>query len=120
MNTLALLLVALVALAHLLILAIEMFGWESIGRRVFASLPAELFTPTRTMAANQGLYNGFLAAGLIWSLFIADPVWQRQIASFFLGCVAVAGAYGGLTVGRKIFLVQGLPALLTLAAVWLI
>ncbi|MDO4636380.1 MAG: DUF1304 domain-containing protein [Lautropia sp.] len=114
MSGLAMGLVVLVMLEHLFILWMEMFSWERTGRKVFTSLSPELFGLTRAMAANQGLYNGFLVAGLLWSLLIADPVWQCRVATFFLGCVLTAGAYGGITVGRKIFLVQGLPALLGL------
>ncbi len=73
-----------------------------------------MFEPTKAMAANQGLYNGFLAAGLIWTYFIENPVWYKNIALFFLGCVAVAGIYGALSVARKIFFVQALPALITI------
>lgn len=108
-------LTALVALEHALIVWVEMFRWEKTGPRVFRSLPPALFGPTKTMAANQGLYNAFLVAGLLWALFVPDPVWAVRLASFFLGCVVVAGAYGGMTVGRKIFFVQGVPALVALA-----
>lgn len=112
-------LVVLIALLHLFILWIEMFAWTTTGPKVFASLPAELFEPTKAMAANQGLYNGFLAAGLIWALFISDPVWARKIASFFLLCVAVAGAYGAATVSSTILFVQTVPAVIALAlAYW--
>lgn len=109
-------LTVLVALEHALIVWVEMFGWERVGPRVFRSLPPALFGPTKTMAANQGLYNAFLVAGLLWALFVPDPVWAVRLASFFLGCVAVAGVYGGMTVGRKIFLVQGVPALIALGS----
>ena len=77
-------------------------------------MPEHLFTPTKNLAANQGLYNGFLAAGLIWSLFISDPVWFKNVAMFFLGCIAVAGIYGGMTAGKKVFYVQGVPAIIAL------
>ena len=90
------------------------------GPKVFnGSLPPEMFPPTRTLAANQGLYNGFLAAGLVWALLIGDAVWARHVATFFLGCVAVAGVYGAATASRRIFFVQALPALVALAAVLL-
>jgi putative membrane protein len=69
------------------------------------------------MAANQGLYNGFLAAGLIWTYFIVDPSWSDNIALFFLACVTVAGIYGALTVTKKIFFIQALPALITIALI---
>jgi putative membrane protein len=112
--TIALWLIGLIALIHLYILWLEMFAWTSRGPSVFKSLPADLFPATKTLAANQGLYNGFLAAGLIWSLLISDPVWQRYVAYFFLGCVAVAGLYGAATAGRRILYVQTVPALLAL------
>ncbi|WP_143306761.1 DUF1304 domain-containing protein [Chitinophaga vietnamensis] len=107
-------LIALVALEHLYILWLEMFAWTSRGPKVFRSLPASLFEPTKALAANQGLYNGFLAAGLLWSLFIADALWASRVAIFFLSCVSVAGIYGALTADKKIFFVQALPALIAL------
>src|SRR5690606_34480949 len=103
--------IALVALEHLYILWFEMFAWETVGRRIFKGLPAELFKPTKPLAANQGLYNGFLAAGLFWSLLIADAEWQRNVALFFLSCVAVAGIYGTITASKGIFIKQALPAI---------
>ena len=113
-------LVALVALEHLYILYMEMFAWETLGKKTFkGSLPNELFKPTKKLAANQGLYNGFLAAGLIWSFFIVNAEWQKNIQFFFLGCVIVAGIYGALSASRKIFFVQALPAILALATVLL-
>ena len=120
MGLIASILVGLVALEHLYILYLEMFAWTTKGPKVFkGALAPELFQPTRGLAANQGLYNGFLAAGLIWALLIGDPAWSRNVALFFLGCVAVAGLYGGLTSSRRILLVQALPALMGLAAVLL-
>lgn len=118
MQILSTILVALVALEHLYILYMEMFAWETLGKKTFkGSLPNELFKPTKKLAANQGLYNGFLAAGLIWSFFIENAEWQKNIQFFFLGCVIVAGIYGALTASRKIFFVQALPAILALAFV---
>ena len=118
MQILSTILVALVALEHLYILYMEMFAWETLGKKTFkGSLPNELFKPTKKLAANQGLYNGFLAAGLIWSFFIENPEWQKNIQLFFLGCVIVAGIYGALSASRKIFFVQALPAVLALAFV---
>ena len=113
-------LIVVIALMHLYFLWLEMFAWTTRGRKVFKSLPRELFEPTKTLAANQGLYNGFLAAGLIWSLLIGNPEWQRAVALFFLSCVAIAGIYGGLSADKKIFIVQGLPALITLILILLI
>lgn len=105
-------LIALISILHLYFLWFEMFAWTTKGRKVFKKFPSELFEPTKPMAANQGLYNGFLAAGLIWTFFIEDPVWKTNISLFFLGCVTVAGIYGALSVERKIFFIQALPALL--------
>ncbi|GAB3700204.1 DUF1304 domain-containing protein [Spirosoma flavus] len=116
MHLLADVLVGLVAIEHIYILWLEMFAWTTRGRKTFRSLPPELFEPTKSLAANQGLYNGFLAAGLIWSLLIEDNLWARNVAWFFLGCVIVAGIYGALTAQRSIFYVQALPAILALIA----
>lgn len=110
-------LIGLVALLHLYFLWFEMFAWESRGPKVFRSFPKDLFAPTKSMAANQGLYNGFLAAGLIWTFFIGDPAWRDNVALFFLGCVLVAAVYGAATVDKKIFFVQGVPAVLGIGAV---
>ncbi|KAB5491025.1 DUF1304 domain-containing protein [Flagellimonas hadalis] len=107
--------IAVVALLHFYFLWLEMFAWTTKAKKVFRKFPEDLFEPTKTLAANQGLYNGFLAAGLVWSLIIQDPNWQVYVALFFLGCVAVAGIYGALTVSKKIFTVQALPALLGIA-----
>nr|WP_297784258.1 DUF1304 domain-containing protein [uncultured Allomuricauda sp.] len=112
MLILAKVIIGIVALLHIYFLWLEMFAWTTKAKKVFRTFPEELFEPTKTLAANQGLYNGFLAAGLIWSLIIPDPVWQTYVAFFFLGCVAVAGVYGALTASKKIFTVQGLPAIL--------
>ena len=112
---LAKIIVAIVALLHLYFLWLEMFAWTTKAKKVFRQFPEDLFEPTKTLAANQGLYNGFLSAGLIWSLLIEDPSWQVYVALFFLGCVAVAGIYGALTASKKIFTVQALPALLGIA-----
>ena len=114
MKIISLILIAVVAVEHLYILWIEMFAWTSAGRKTFKNFPSDLFERTKTMAANQGLYNGFLAAGLIWSMLITDPAWSQNTALFFLCCVTVAGIYGGLTVGKRVFLVQGIPALVAL------
>lgn len=109
---------AIVAIEHIYILWLEMFAWESKGKKVFkGSLKEELFKPTKTLAANQGLYNGFLAAGLIWSFLISDLHWQTNVALFFLGCVIVAGVYGALTASKKIFFVQALPAIIAFVLV---
>ena len=121
MENIAIVLIALVAIEHLYILYMEMFAWETLGRKTFkGAMPDSLFTPTKTLAANQGLYNGFLAAGLIWSLCISDPVWHWNVAVFFLSCVAVAGIYGAFTASRKIFYTQALPAIIALICVFLV
>ncbi|WEK35521.1 MAG: DUF1304 domain-containing protein [Candidatus Pseudobacter hemicellulosilyticus] len=119
MGTLAIILTAFVALEHLYILWMEMFAWETVGKKTFKTLPAELFKPTKGLAANQGLYNGFLAAGLVWSFFIQDTTWSDNIRIFFLTCVIVAGLFGALTASRKIFFVQALPAIIALVVVLL-
>src|SRR5947209_1112835 len=107
-------LIALVALEHLYFLYLEMFQWTTpTGMIAFGTTP-ETAQSSKTLAANQGLYNGFLAAGLFWSLIHPDPLIGRQIALFFLSCVIVAALYGGMTVKRSIMLIQGLPALIAL------
>ena len=103
--------IGIVALLHIYFLWLEMFAWTTRAKKVFRSLPDHLFEPTKTLAANQGLYNGFLAAGLIWSLIIQNTDWQIYVGLFFLGCVAIAGMYGAATASKKIFTVQALPAL---------
>ncbi|WP_159729770.1 DUF1304 domain-containing protein [Sphingobacterium sp. 18053] len=121
MNYIANVLTALVLLEHVYIVWMEMFAWETAGKRSFGkALPAELFKPTKGLAANQGLYNGFLVAGLAWSFLINDPIWSRNVRLFFLGCVLVAGIFGGITASKKIFFVQGVPALLALLSVILV
>src|SRR5262245_48067060 len=120
MEIVASILVGLVALEHLYILYLEMFAWETKGKEAFkGSLRPELFAPTKVLAANQGLYNGFLAAGLIWSFFISDKAWSTNVAIFFLACVIVAGIYGAITASKKIFFIQALPAILALAVILL-
>ena len=120
MSTIAGVLVALVALEHLYILWIEMFAWTTKGKEVFRdALPEELFEPTRGLAANQGLYNGFLAMGLIWGLMIGDLEWSIRVQTFFLGCVIVAATYGALRSSHSILIKQGLPAILALLALLL-
>lgn len=114
MQLLAHLLTGLVAVIHIYILWLEMFAWTTQGRKVFKTLPQDLFEPTRVLAANQGLYNGFLAAGLTWTFFISDPEWQIRVRLFFLVCVAVAGLYGAYSADRKILMVQTVPAVLAI------
>ena len=112
MEILIKILIGFVALIHCYILWFEMFAWETKGRKIFKSFPRELFGKTKALAANQGLYNGFLAAGLIWTFFIDNPEWKINISLFFLGCVSIAGIYGTLTAEKKIFFVQALPAII--------
>lgn len=114
MNILSQLIIGFIALLHLYILWLEMFAWTSRGRKVFKHIPEEQFEKTKVMMANQGLYNGFLAAGLIWSLFITNIDWSKNIAVFFLSCVLVAGVYGAMTASKRIFFVQAVPAILGL------
>jgi len=112
---LAIVLVVFVIIEHVYIVWMEMFAWETAGKKVFGkSLPQELFTPTKALAANQGLYNGFLVLGLLWSFVVQDEIWSVNLRLFFLGCISVAGLYGGLTASKKIFFVQGVPALLAI------
>ena len=119
MKLIAEILIGFVALEHLYILWLEMFAWTTKGRKTFKSFPAELFEKTKGLAANQGLYNGFLSAGLIWSLLVCDAAWSNNIAVFFLSCVIIAGVYGALTVQKSIFFVQALPAILAMIFVML-
>ncbi len=106
--------VAFIALLHFYFLWFEMFAWTSKGPKIFRNFPKELFGQTQSMAANQGLYNGFLAAGLLWTFFIDNTEWIANISLFFLGCVAIAGIYGAFTVSKKIFYIQALPAIVAI------
>lgn len=119
MSRLAAIVIGLIAILHLYIAWFEMFAWTTRGPVVFSSFPVDLFEPTKAMAANQGLYNSFLAAGLIWSLFIRDASWRRNVATCFLLFVAAAGVFGAFTVTPRIAVVQTLPAVVGLALVWL-
>lgn len=110
-------LVAVVAAIHVAILLMEMFLWETPRVRAIFRTPPEFAAATRVMAANQGLYNGFLAAGLILALIQGVPGAGQPLAHFILACVIVAGLYGAATVGRRIVYVQAAPAVLALFAV---
>ena len=114
MRRLALVLIFVIAALHLYIAWFEMFAWVTRGPKVFTSLPADLFEPTKVLAANQGLYNAFLAAGLIWSLLIKDKTWATNVATCFLIFVATAGMFGAYTASPKILLVQTVPAAVAL------
>ncbi len=112
MKTLADLLIALVAALHVYFLVLEMFLWDQPrGRKIFGTTP-EFAAASRKLAANQGLYNGFLAAGLVWGLWLGDS--GAAVKVFFLCCVIIAGAYGAYSVNRRILFVQALPAALAL------
>jgi putative membrane protein len=111
--------VVIVASLHVYFLVLEMFLWRTpFGRRTFGTTP-EAADSSAVLAANQGLYNGFLAAGLLWALVGYGIGPGRAILTFFLACVVVAGLYGGATVNRRIVLIQSLPAAIALALVWL-
>lgn len=112
MTTAANILIGLVALLHVYFLVLEMFLWDKPrGMRTFRTTP-EFAAASKSLAANQGLYNGFLAAGLVWGFFAGDPV-----KIFFLACVIVAGAFGAATVNLRILWIQALPAAIALALV---
>lgn len=107
-------LIGIVALLHIGFLYLEMFLWDKpTGLRTF-HMTEEVARQSKTLAANQGLYNGFLAAGLVWSFFVGTPV-----KIFFLSCVIIAGVFGASTVSKRIFYIQALPAILALVAVLL-
>ena len=113
MKAVAVVLTGLVALSHLGFLVLEMFFWDHpVGRRIFAMTP-EVSAASAVLAKNQGLYNGFLAAGLVWGLAAG----RRDVLVFFLGCVVVAGVFGGLTAKTTILVTQALPALVALVFV---
>ena len=115
MNTVANIAVALVALLHLYFLVLEMFFWEKpLGLRVFGLTP-EFAKASRALAANQGLYNGFIVAGLVWGLSLGAA--EDSIKIFFLGCVIVAGVFGALTANRRILWVQAFPGAVALALI---
>jgi len=112
-------LIAFVAVEHLFILWIEIFAWQTVGSSVFSVFSADFFSLTTSMAANQGLYNGFLAAGLIWAFIIKNRKWSFNISCFFLICVLIAGIFGAFTIQNKIFFTQGIPALISLIVLFI-
>ncbi|MGO4545184.1 DUF1304 domain-containing protein [Paenibacillus sp. 2TAB23] len=114
MVILSMILVAIVAVEHIYILLLEMFLWNTPRARKSFGTTKEFAESTKSLAANQGLYNGFLAAGLAWGLFHPNDEFGQQIQLFFLICVLVAAVYGGLTAKKSILVVQGLPALIAL------
>src|SRR4051812_7718165 len=116
MRIIALLLVAIVMLRHVGFMVLEMFFWSGpVGNRIFETTP-EFAASSKVLAANQGLYNGFLAAGLIWGIWLGEA--GDPIKLFFLLCVAVAGLYGAATVSRRILFVQTIPAVIAMVGVW--
>lgn len=119
MQIAAAVMVVVVAALHAYFLVLEMFLWRTpFGRRTF-NMTQQVADSSAVLAANQGLYNGFLAAGLLWGLIAYGVVSGRAILTFFLACVIVAGLYGAATVSRRIALIQSLPAAVALALVWL-
>jgi putative membrane protein len=113
--------ILIVAALHAWFLVLEMVLWtKPLGRKTF-SLTPEFADSTRSLAANQGLYNGFLAAGLLWAAIatVRESIFAWPVAAFFLGCVIVAGVFGAVTVNRRILFVQAAPALLALALAFL-
>ncbi|MBD0382032.1 DUF1304 domain-containing protein [Paenibacillus sedimenti] len=110
-------LVALVAVEHVYILILEMFMWTTPRAQKAFGITKQFAKESKSLAANQGLYNGFLAAGLLWGLIHPNAVIGQQLQLFFLGCVLVAAIFGGATAKRSILIVQGIPALLAMIAV---
>ncbi len=119
MRKVAKVLIGIIATLHFYIAWFEMFAWTTRGPEVFKSLAADLFAQTTAMATNQGLYNAFLAAGLVWSLLIKDKRWSDNVAICFLLFVAAAGLFGAYTVSPRIMMVQTVPAALALLLLWL-
>jgi putative membrane protein len=117
MSTLSIILVSLVAVEHIYILIMEMFMWTKPRTLKVFGLEKSFAEETKAMAANQGLYNGFLAAGLIFGLLHSNPVFGFQLQVFFLSCVIIAAAFGSATVKKSIIFIQGIPAILALLSV---
>lgn len=118
MDALSIILILLVIGLHLYTVYFEMFAWETVGRRILGkAIPKEAYKSTKVLAANQGLYNLFLVFGLIWSLLIENQEWQQNIALFFLGCVSLAGLYGGFTANKRIFTFQFAPAAIAIFSI---
>jgi putative membrane protein len=120
MGNLASILIALVAIEHFLFLIVEMFFFEKVAERAFGPISVEDARVSKVLAGNMGLYNGFLAAGLIWGLTHSDPITALHIKSFFMICVVIAGVYGGYSVKPRVALVQALPAAVALALLWIV
>ncbi len=117
MQALKYILIGIVALLHFYFLILEMFLWtKPLGLKTFRMTLVQA-QDRAVLAANQGLYNGFLGAGLVWSILHPDMMFARELSIFFLGCVLIAALYGAYSVSRRIFFIQGVPALLALAFV---
>lgn len=112
-------LIGIIAFLHLYFMYFEMFAWTTKGPKVFKQFPKDLFEPTKALAGNQGLYNGFLAAGLIWTFFIENEIWKDNVALFFLSCVAIAGIYGTITASKRILYIQALPAIVAIILIFI-
>ena len=119
MNLITNILVGSLALERIYIFWMEMFAWETVGKKTFKSLAPELFTPTKVLAANQGLYKGFLALGLIWTFFIDNNEWKFYISVFFLTCILIEGLYVGWTASKQILYAQALPTFFALILFYL-
>jgi len=118
-NTLVTIGVGITAILHLWFFILEFFFWtKPLGRKTF-KLTQEQANQTASLAANQGIYNGFLSAGLFWGLLPGDPAQSFHVKIFFLSCVVIAGVYAGITVSRKILIVQAIPAAVTLILLYL-
>jgi putative membrane protein len=115
-HTVVIVLLAVIALEHLSFLYVEMFRWTSAATQKAFGITAAFAEESKTLAANQGLYNGFLAAGCVWAILAPAPL-QLPLTVFFTACVVIAGVFGGLTVTRRILYIQALPAALCLIAV---
>lgn len=116
MHTVVIVLLVVIALEHLYFLYVEMFRWTSPATQKAFGITAAFAEESKTLAANQGLYNGFLAAGCVWAILAPAPL-QTPLTVFFTACVVIAGVFGGLTVARRILYIQALPAALCLIAV---
>lgn len=118
MKLISRILIALVALLHVYIAWFEIFAWTDVGPDVFTTFDPELFAETVDIAANQGVYNLFLALGLIWSLVIRDPQWRVKVALCFLGFVAIAGVTAAITITVRAGLPQLVPSVIAIVATW--
>jgi putative membrane protein len=119
MGALATVLIALIAFEHLLFLIVEMFFFEKAAPHIFEPMSEKDARASKKLAGNMGLYNGFLAAGLVWGLTHADPTAALHITAFVLICIVIAGVYGACSVKPGVLLVQALPAVVALALLWI-